>query len=300
MQSVIDFHSGDWDGERDMDDELFNTGLRAGLLFDADTYLGMVAERNIHQGKFDLSRQQIEQFEELRVKFGYDFSLSNQLAMIAFLALEERRLNDARDAVEEYRKARHEDTLNLLAASLAAKIDVLDGKLDAAAVSLDRAKALVGGGAQMSPFYEGSYRTARLALHVAIMEAATETERKKLVRSGAKILKRAAAVADNIARERVEVYELAAKFEELAGRHSEALRWCERAIIEAEVLEMIPGLARASLRASELLADGETISDLNASAWRERAVDAYREVGLEKELEKLGAPTSRATQAQTA
>jgi hypothetical protein len=284
MGTVVEFHAGDWSSRYDIDDELMGRGLRAGRLWGADVYLGMVAERNLRQGRFDEFEIQIAKLRDLQQEYGYDFAASNEYAMTAFALLEQRRLEEARRAMQAYYDLRHEDTLHVLALSGIAKIDVLAGDLDGAAQRLAEAEGIMKDAARMAPFYLGAYRTSRLLLDVARAEAAPTRSTIATAKSSAR---KALPLAPKIARERVEILRLCARLQRLDGNAERARQFWLQALEHGEAMDVRPELGRTYVDIAEGLGGGARFRERDAAAWLRDAADLFASLGLTADLERV-------------
>jgi tetratricopeptide (TPR) repeat protein len=288
MASVVDFHAGDWSSTHDIDEDLLENGLRSGLLWDTDIYLGFACERDLRQGKFDSARAYLDKLDYVIRSYGYDFSRSTFSAMTAYLLLEQRKLAEAREAMQAYHDSRDEEPLRVFALSGLARIDVLDGKLDAAARSLAQARQIISRAQRLSAFYCGAYWNSRLHFDLAMLEAG-DGAGKHVERTA----KRAAAVARNIARDRTECCRLTARAYWQLGKPAKAQAWWDKAIAQGELLEVRPELARVYADIGSMLrgADGKVqrFRDRDASQWLEAALAQFQALGLGWEIARLGA-----------
>jgi tetratricopeptide (TPR) repeat protein len=286
MSSVHDFHSGAWGGEHDIDGELLDAGLRAGLLWDADIYLGMVCERDIYRGAFADAERWLLKLGELSRDYGYEFARSNELAMTAMLAFQKRELGRAREAMQAYHESRHEDTLRLFALGGAIRVEVLDGKLDAAKEMLARAEKIARRAGRVPPFYMGSYLNGRLAYDTAVLE---RSPGRAAARNASRSARRARAVARKIARDAPEAARLTARIHWLRGGSARAYTWWSKAIAESERLGAMPELARTCADIGlAMREDGrDRFTSRGADEWLQRARTIFTEIGLDGEVTAL-------------
>jgi class 3 adenylate cyclase/tetratricopeptide (TPR) repeat protein len=290
MGSVLAFHSGDWDHEHDISDELLLAGLRVGLLWDADVYLGMITERDIRQGNFDAAGKSIEKLEALQTEYGYEFASSNVAAMRAMLLIERRDLEGASAAIDEYYEIRHEDTLHVLALSWRARIEVHAGRLENAVAALGEAEEVLARTSNLVPFYSGAYWTSRLLVDLALYEATpSRSTGKKVQRS----IKRAVRGSSKIAREAVEATRLAARFYWADGSRKKAFAFWTRALEIAEQLDARPERARTALDIGVALQGADDVAEFmgdDANAWFASAASGFAALGLDWDLARLPAP----------
>ena len=295
MAFVVRFFEGDWSSRHDIAEEDFEYGLRHGFLWDADVYLGMNCERNIHQGEYEKAELQIEACGELCERWGYDFARSNQLGTRAHLLVAQRRLEEAREAAIRWHEVRNEDQIHLLALSLLAKIECLDHNLGAAADALARAEHIRSHARGLHfPFYSGAYLTSRLLFRLQELEESHRSQRTvpvRLVRRVRRDCRRALASARKIARDRTETFRLAARLYWLLGSRTRAFRLWEQALDIGGQLGEKAELARCYRDLWRSLASVKTnpvtFRGRDASAWLERAIDAFVQLGAERELEEI-------------
>ena len=298
MSFVDAFIAGDWDVRHDIDDELFEVGLRHGFLWDADVYLGMRVERDIRQGRFAEAQAGIEKLALLSSDWGYDFAESNELAQKAYLAAEKRELEPATEAVDRWYESRQEGTLHVLALSTKAKISILGGESDLANRHLVDAKRLQKQEGFIAPYYTACYHAACLRSAVAgaadaVNAGATTADTDRAtVRSALK-------VSNKVFRERTEVLGLVAKSHFLGGRLDEACKYWIDAIDAGESAKVRPEIARIARDIGLLLASSDstasaddesaarTIKGRSPFEWLTYAKDLMAELGLKCELAEL-------------
>lgn len=289
MGFVHHFHRGAWAAEHDVEPALLAVGLRAGMLWDADVYLGMSCERHSLQGDFAAATAELDAVSRLRTEWGYDFAASTQQAQTAVLLIEQRRLDDALAAVERYYDTRHEDALHLLALGLRAKVELLQGALDPAAQTLGRAAAIIERGGRLAPFYLAPYWTARLRLGVERLAATAGVPPASLVAEVKRDRAQASKVSRRILRDRCEVLRLAAASHARLGEDAAAQRCWQEALEVGTRLGMRPELARVALDVGRYLAarPAARFQGTDAAGWLARAREGFALPGLERELEAL-------------
>ena len=215
MSFLKTYLSGAWSDEDPMTPELLERGIRTGLLWDADTYLGMRAEFEIKQGRFEAAEATIAMTERLQETFGYTFSEANVLANRAYLLTERGALTEAWPAIHRYYESREEDTLRLIALSTRAKVEARMGQLDDATETLRAAAKLVAKAGRIAPYYESAYVSAALLTAVMRYEAAVKSRAsgtRQARKECASLIRKAEKVTRRIARDRVQVYGLAGRF----------------------------------------------------------------------------------------
>ncbi len=86
--------------------------------------------------------------------------------------------------------------------------------------------------------------------------------------------------------ERIEIYRLASHRAFLQGRHSKALRWLRRALVEGERMGAWPDVARTHLALGRTMSDLATrrrIAGRDALGHLDRASELFRALGLPDE-----------------
>ncbi len=292
MAFVYHFHIGDWGPQHDIDEEMFREGLRHGMLWDADVYLGLRCEREIRQGRFASAEGIIGQLGELHEEWGYSFARSNELANAAYLAIERRDLDTALDSLRSWYDSRQEETLHLIALGARAKVETLKGDLGAARSSLASAAHIIAGETTVTPYYRVVHDSADLRLALADAQHAREAtgaEAGRAVDTARTKLKTALRTSSKVYRERAEVLGLAARLEWFAGRHDEAFGRWKQANDAARAGDMKPELARLARDIGLSLADTPTreFEGSGHESWLERAKAGFDEIGLQQELEEL-------------
>jgi class 3 adenylate cyclase len=287
MATIVDFHIGEWSGTRDIDAALLAQALRAGLLWDADTYLGFVCERDLRQGHYGRAQARMADLEQVVDAYGYGFARTNLSAMRAYLLLEQRSLPAAREAMHAYYADRYEAPLRVFGLSGAARVEVLDGKLEKAEEHLTRAEEIIKHSPHLPAFYGAAYANSRLCADLAALESGDASRARRAWKS----LKRAIATARKIARDRPEAYRLAARTAWVLGQPSKARRWWQKALDESTHLGTRAEGARIAADIGSSLRDDRggfaTFRNRNADRWIEAATADFTALGLDWEIERL-------------
>jgi len=288
MGTVVEFHAGDWSGRYDIDDGLMAVGLRAGRLWAADIYLGMLSERYYRQGRFPDAERQLARLRALRLEYGYSFAESTETAHRAFCLLEQGRLDEARVAMRAYYESRREDGLHVLALSGLAKIDAFAKRLDEAEGHLARARAIIDRAGRLSPYYMGAYRTSRLLVDVLNLGPTID---KKRVSETARSAKLAIAMSKHVARERPEALRWAGRAMEMRGEFERATRLYGRALDEAQKLDATPEVARVCAAIARVVGQGDVAAryrEITAEQWQARAAAGFAAIGLMRDATAAG------------
>jgi len=255
MSFLKTYLSGDWSDADAMPPALLERGIRTGLLWDADTYLGMRAELEIKQGRFDAAEATIAMIERLQENFGYTFSEANVLANRAYLLTERGALSEAWSAINRYYESREEDTLQLIALSTRAKIEARMGQLDDANETLRVAGKLVARAGRIAPYYESAYVSAALLAAVMGFEAAVKNRdggARRARKQCKALIRKAERLTQRIARDRVQVYGLAGRYAHAKGKTRSAQRWWDKAFAAAKEMGAEPDRVRLSEEITQL------------------------------------------------
>ena len=287
---------GDWDERHVVDQALLDENLRLGALWNVINYLPLDAKRRIHQGRFAEAAEQLELITKIEDQYAYDLAKSNRLAVTMFMQLEKRRLEEALRTAETYCSSFDEDLLNLFGLGTKAKIEILMGRLDDAADSLERAERIVERAPFLPPFHAGAYWQSRFWLDLEQLEGSIRggrTELSSLRRSLRGSRRRALRNARRVAWQRPETFRLAGRHEWLRGRPRRALEWWDATMSETETLGMRPeaarSLAEAGLRLREHGKGGLIFRGMAADECIARAAQLFEELGLSAERERLTA-----------
>ncbi len=242
LRFVINFLEGGWDREPGLADDLLASGLKYGIFWDVNSYLGLESDRQLRQGRFAAARARLAQLAEMRDQYGYEFAQANHDGMRAILLLEERRLEDALPAVEQYYAGRDEDALRVLALGTKAKIQSLRGEHDAAGATLEKVDGIVAQAGLIPPWHVSAYTVARLR-HDGDVLARDGASSALATRARADV-KRALRIAGVVASARAETWRLVGRLHALLDRPRKARAWWSRALREAERLGAVPEVAR--------------------------------------------------------
>jgi class 3 adenylate cyclase/tetratricopeptide (TPR) repeat protein len=273
--------TGDWDPRHMLEDELIDVGLRGGVFWDLNTYLGLACEQMIRRGDYASARKYIDRITVLTDDYGYKFGRTTQLSMIAFLAIEENRLDDALVAADRYLDAVQEEPLTVLALSTRAKVLCLRGDADGAAAAIREAERFVRClGREAAPYHLGPYWNVRLSLDVMRLEASGSGTRDRaardLVRAAKLSCRESLRVSRSIARDRPEALRLAGRLAWAMKQGAKATRCWREGVGVASRLGARPELARMYDDVADRLAAQNTasitFSGENAVALRSRAL----------------------------
>src|SRR5262249_34157306 len=152
-----------WREEPGLALDLLTRGLKSGILWEVDSYLGLECDRRIRQGQFAAAREHLRQLTDLSESYGYEFSRANHDAYQAILLIYTPDLAPALEVAEPYYAGRETDSLRVLALGTKAKAEsLLDRPTDARASLAHAARILAQPGSMIPPYQLSAYTVARL------------------------------------------------------------------------------------------------------------------------------------------
>jgi hypothetical protein len=283
---------GDWSDEHEIDGDRIVESVRNGQLWGPTTYLGLLAEKRLHRGDFAGARACLAEIDQIWDLFQYELAKTNFYYLHTLLPLEEGDYVRASEAADAYYDENPEDLLHILALSSKAKAETELGELDAAEATLARCAEIMVRSAPVPPFHGSAYHRSRLLLDVVRLEAAVRngdaSETQRWRRQGRKSLRAALGSAAQVAWKQTEVLRLAGRYHALVGKSRRARRLFERSIEWGEKLGARPEAARTWAAVGAFLgANGDTLLGLDGKAWVARARDAFEELGLTTDRDRL-------------
>jgi class 3 adenylate cyclase len=254
------FLQGHWGDEHAIDEALVEEALRAGQLWDVNTYVGLLSDAKLRQGKFAAARDLIDWLAAISDSYGFAFAATNRDAMTMLLLLEERRLPEALEAAERYQRARHEDLLKVLGLGSKAKAQVLLGELEDAAATLAAAERIIARSRDLPPWHLSALAAARLHFAVAALERSGGAIAPGLRRDVHRHARQALAIAGKAATQRAEIYQLCGTASWLLASRRQALSWWARSLAAGAAMGARPEQARTRAVLARAL-DGATRVD---------------------------------------
>jgi class 3 adenylate cyclase/tetratricopeptide (TPR) repeat protein len=250
MEFILRYLEGDWEAAP-VDEPILAAAIEDGQLWDANTYLGLLCDRQLRRGEFAGARRSLERLDDLAESYGFDFAAGNRDGMTALLLAEQRRLDEALPAVAQYLVGRHEDPLRAFGLGTQAKIQILRGDLAAAEDSLAGAEAITNRSREIAPWQGSAPAVARLHLESARL-AADRTSRSRIA-AARRAVRAAVGMSRRIAIQRPETYRLIGTVAWSRNRLRTAIRWWERSVATATAMGQQPELARAYATAAHHL-----------------------------------------------
>ena len=287
MEFIFHYLAGEWARAPVITAAVVESALRAGMLWDVNTYVGLYCDLLLRQGDFAAARQAIDQLAEMDDAYGYGFAGTNRDAMVQLLLIEQRRLPEALDAAERYQRARHELPLKVLGLGSKAKVQTLLGDLDGAGATLEEAERITRRSREIPPWHLSAYATARLRADAAALEATGGAGRPLRRRARASV-RAALRVARSVAIQRTEILQLAGQVAWLLGRGSRAAGYWRRSLDVGRAMGAAPEMARTHALIAAA-APAERIAGMDGTAHRAAAREAFSRLGLAHDLAALDA-----------
>jgi class 3 adenylate cyclase/tetratricopeptide (TPR) repeat protein len=285
LRFVINFLEGQWQEEPGLERDLLDRGLKNGIVWDVNSYLGLECDRRLRQARFAAAREQLERLTEVSDVYGYEFAKANYDGMRAILLLEERRLDEALDAVERYYAGREEDTLRVLALGTKAKTLALLGRHADARAALAQIADIRARAGLIPPWHLSAHLAAQLRHDLDTLETQPNGDGAAR-RAATKSARQALRIAKVAAGVRAETWRLVGRLHWLCGRPQKALAWWQKTIRECERLDAQGELARTCAEmAGRARTQGVTGVDVAANA--ERARTLFTEAGLAWDLAQM-------------
>ncbi|MGH7789470.1 MAG: ATP-binding protein, partial [Candidatus Binatia bacterium] len=168
---VHHYLQGNWAPDYAIEPALVDEALRAGGLWDVNTYVGLYCDLLLRQGDFAGAAALVDRLAEIDDAYGYGFAGTNRDAMRTLLLLERRHLDAAQASAAAYQRARHEAPLKLLGLGSQAKAQVLLGDLSGAAATLGDAAQVLRRARDVPPWHLSAFAAAQLRYDLAACAA---------------------------------------------------------------------------------------------------------------------------------
>jgi len=256
----------------------------------------MDAECALHRGDHALVEQRLGELARLADDYGNEVALATLRSLGALLEMERGHLDAALERIELYRREHDEPSYQIVAFGSRARIETLQGRLDAARASLERGEARIREAGLVTPFHRSFCATPLYQLDLLELEAAQQAGDRRLARRLAARARRsrrsALRVAAKVAARRTEILRAAATHEWLLAHFDRALRGYADAVAVARALDARPELARTCAEIARRLASPQgpdRLDGRDAAQWRSEAGEILRGLGLSHELAALEA-----------
>jgi class 3 adenylate cyclase len=240
MRFIHHFLAGDWSAAHEVPPDVLDAHVRAGHLWEAAAYLGLVGEKRIRCGDFAGAAEVLRRSDAIAEGFGYQDARLAGMGDRVYLLLEQGRFEEAVEAADAYREESPQQLLHALALGARAEAQARAGALGAAAETLERGeRALAALGNQAIPYHASFVHAARYLLDVARLEAGGSGGALRRSR------RRALGAAAKVAARRPQAFRLAGREAWLRGRRGAAVRWWARSLAAADRIGARPERARA-------------------------------------------------------
>lgn len=286
MEFIFQYLNGDWAQAPVIGPAVVEAALRAGMLWDVNTYVGLYCDLLLRQGDFRGARREIGRLAEMNDDYGYGFAGTNRDAMRQLLLIEQRQLPEALEAADRYQRARHELPLKVLGLGSKAKVQVLLGDLEGAASTLAAAAQLARHTREVPPWHLSAYAAARLRAD-AVALAATGGSGRALRRRARASARAALRVSHTAAIQRAEILQLAGHVAWLLDRRGEATSYWRRSLAVGHAMRAAPELARTHALIAAV-APGSRVAGMDADAHRAAAREVFVRLDLAHDLATLG------------
>ncbi len=231
------FLAGHWD--HPYQPEVVARGYEKGELWHTSTLLVFWIYIALEQGDFERASSMIQEMERAAQAYNDHFVRSLQLQARSLLLLQRRQLESALETMDRTIAVNidnGQEVRNLSLYGLKARAQVYRGDLEAAVVSLERARVLVAREDRVIPFHHSNVLIGSSLAALGELARAPEAGRGSAWRYARSRLKRAERNARRVASEQVEVQRLWGVGHHLMGAGAKALECWERALARAEEL----------------------------------------------------------------
>jgi hypothetical protein len=296
MSFIHHFLAGDWSESHLVDQASIDEGLRNGRFWEVAVALDIDGECALFRGDHARVEQRLGELALLANDYGNDVALATLRSLGALLEMERGCFDAALERIETYRQEHDDHTYQVVAYGTRARIEILQGRLDAAHASLERGEARIREAGLVPPLHRSFCLAPAYQLDLIELEAAQRAgERRAARRIAARARqsrRRALRVAAKVAARRTEILRCAATHDWLLGRHERAARGYTDAVAVARALDARPELARSCAeiaRRLEAEPGPDRLDGRAAAAWRSEAGEILRALGLTQELAALEA-----------
>lgn len=293
---TINYLSGRWRDEDILEREFVDGGIKSGLFWDVQNYLGLACDRLQRQGRFADAEAHFARLAELRDVYEFAFAGTNHDGERAMFHLERRDLTAALAAVERYLDGREEYALRVLALGTKAKILAHAGDDAGTAAALGEAEAILARSDVIPPWHASAHALARLEHDVSLLARLGSLVDRALLGRARTSRKRALGITRTVASHRTEALRLAGTLAWLEGRPGRARRYWSDGIRFGASLGAQPELARVRAEVAHRLPPDAIVAGIPVAEHGRAARATFTELGLAWDLARLdGASAARAS-----
>lgn len=253
MQVLHHHQAGRWGAALEIRPELIDAALREGLLWEVTNYRLLLGERSLSQGRFSEGARVVQELEKVGDMYQYDLARSTRHYLRMLLQIERGDLERARLTAEAYYTGHQEKLLHLLALGNRAKVELLQGDLEAARATLRESGQILGSERFALPFHQLPHWRSRLLLDVLELRQENGRPPRALLQRARRDAQRARRAAAKVAIRAPEVLRLDAERLWWAGRRQQACRRAEASLAAAEHLGAVADCARSHAMLAQLL-----------------------------------------------
>jgi serine/threonine protein kinase/tetratricopeptide (TPR) repeat protein len=293
--------SGDWpkgDRELEYEDEVVNDSLKMGELWSAIVYLIWTGIPQIEKGNFALVQKCVNRLQEIGEVYDHDFARARKSLILTRQLLKCRRLPEALQEAEEGISFSSSvgQNLNLLNfTGIKANIQILQGDMDGAEKSLDRAREIISQETRITPWIICSFHLSQFLYDIYHLKKSIEEGdrskikelRKKAHNSGKAAVKISAKYTPN----RTETFRLMGVYYWLLGKQKKSSSWFKKSLKIGIQLDARPELARTCMEIGKRMLEkkGKISQSTRARAEKyfEKARELCQKMKLERDLEEL-------------
>jgi class 3 adenylate cyclase/tetratricopeptide (TPR) repeat protein len=290
MHFIHHFLAGDWSETHWVEQERIEEGLRNGRFWEVTVALDIDGECALHRGDHARVARRLDELDGLANDYGNAVALATLRSLGALLELERGALGPAFERIELYRQEHGDHAYQIVAWGTRARVELLQGRLEAAHESLARGETRIREAGLVPPLHRSFCTAPRYALALRELEAAQQAgargRARRLAARARRSRRRALAVAAKVAACRTEVLRLAATEAWLHGRYRRAQQGYASALRVARGLGARPELARTYAEIARRLAaerGPDLLEGRDADSWRAEADELFAALGVERQ-----------------
>ncbi|MFX0212336.1 MAG: hypothetical protein ACFFDT_40560, partial [Candidatus Hodarchaeota archaeon] len=302
FEMMHNFHAGNWDREYENSEELINTGLRLGELFNVIIYVGYYFYILVGRGEFKSALSLNNKISQIYEAYDYDFGRFYEKIIEFIYRLEKRNLYDISKFADACLNLANKLGLkfwNIRILGLKAKAQILLKNVTGAEESLRQAKQILLESGHIIPLYSREFIISQFLFDVyqfkeLLLASSLRTDKLKIKeyrmrthKSG----KDAVKLSHKVAEKMPEVFRLVGTFCWLKKKLNKALNYWDKSIKSAEHLGARPELARTYMEVGERLLEKKSkfqqLNGIQAEEYLEKARVLFQEMELEWDLEEL-------------
>lgn len=296
---LLGFVSGDWDQEPGYDEQAVEAALKFGQIWNIATYFLWCGLMQSEKGLFRELKKSLKKLEEIGNLYEYDFAHARASLIRMRHLVKQRKIREAQqemdEAMNKHRTAiGHSHILYIL--GLKAYSQVIERDLDAAHISLTRAKEFIAQEKRITPHHMSNFAVSQFMYDVCILEASLNSKadddranffRKSALKSGKLAVRNARKYALN----KTEVYRLKGVYCWLINKQHKAISWWRKSMMIAEELGAKVELARTHAEIGRRLVEKKSrfkaLDGLSPEVYSEKAKILFERLSLNWDLDEM-------------